>query len=81
MQFVGADQLRTILARNLEVFRACAALSAQADLEDTADMGHFGSTTDRAGQPFPDPVHVVAPVKVRIDMDDGDRLLEAVVGA
>ncbi|MNR46114.1 hypothetical protein D3C85_1650410 [compost metagenome] len=62
MEFIGADQLGTIVACHFEVLGACAALRTQTDLKDTADVSHFRGAADRAGKAFANAVDFVAPV-------------------
>ena len=75
VQFPCGDQMGAVGACGLDFFGARTAAGAQADLEDLADMGHFGSATDRAGQALAHAVHLVAPVDVLVDLDQRDRAL------
>ncbi len=70
MQFIGRDQVRSVSPRRLIFLGSSAALSTQPDLDDVLDEREFGRAAYRAGKAIAHAIDFVAPVEVRIDVDD-----------
>ncbi len=69
MKLVGGDEVCAVFSRRLDFLRARASIRPQTDLENLADMRHFGSPADRAGEPPAHAVHLFAPVDVLVDLN------------
>src|SRR5258708_12146680 len=75
VHFEGRDDVGTVGGSRFDLLRPCAALRADADLEDFTDMRHFGRAADRAPQPVSATIHLIPPVDISAHLYQRDRTM------
>lgn len=72
LKLIDRDQVEAISPCSINLFGSGAALAAQADLEDLVNVIYLCCPADRARIAFPGATVVIAPIEMRIDLDQMD---------
>ena len=80
VQLISGDDIRAVSFGGGNLLGPCAALGADANLENVRDVLHFRCASDRAGKAVVHAVEFVTPIDMRIDLHQRDRAA-AFIGA